>query len=85
MYRVSIGQVARAEIAALPGGMTRALDEVITVLEIAPWSGLPQNENNPEGSVRHLLFGPAGARDLIYLVLENTREVHVLVVVWVGG
>lgn len=53
-------------------------------MEIAPWSGLPQNEDNPDGAVRYLLVGPAGAGQVVYLILENTREVHVLVVVWAG-
>jgi hypothetical protein len=37
---------------------------------------------NPEGAVRRWSFGPGGAGQVLYLVLERQREVHVLRVLW---
>ena len=61
-----------------------ALSEVWTLLATAPWSGPPQNKDNPDGAVRHVLFGPDGAGQVIYLILNDTRVVHVVGLVWLG-
>jgi hypothetical protein len=34
--------------------------------------------------VRRWLFGPAGAGQVIYLILERDQEVHLLLVQWLG-
>ncbi len=84
MYRVDVSEEARAAVAALPAEVLGELAEAFAVLEVAPWSGLPQNDDNPEGAVRHLLFGPAAAGRIVYLILENTRDVEVLRILWLG-
>lgn len=84
MYRVRVLQEARGAIAALPTEALAVFAEARTVLETAPWSGPPQNADNPDCAVRHLLFGPAAAGQIVYLILDHAREVHVLVVLWLG-
>lgn len=54
------------------------------MLELAPWSGQPQHEGNPDGAVRRWSFGPDCAGQVIYLILEDRREVHVIPVQWIG-
>jgi len=58
-YRLDIDPVAQAQIRALPSAALVALAEVMSMLELTPWSGLPINEDNPEGNVRVLPFGTA--------------------------
>lgn len=49
------------------------------------WSSRqPQHEGNPKGALRRLVFGPGGTGHVIYLVLENQCEVHVILVQWLG-
>ena len=84
MYRLDVSEAARSALDALPTAAATALPEVWTLLATAPWSGLPQNEHNPDGAVRHMLFGPAGAGQVIYVILESVREVHVVALIWLG-
>jgi len=84
VYRVITYPEAAEQIAALP---TEALDgyaEVLDALGRQPWSGRPQHEDNPEGAVRRWVLGPGGAGQVVYLVLEGQREVHVILVQWWG-
>jgi hypothetical protein len=57
---------------------------VLAVLELTPWSGGPQHANNPEGAVRRWAFGPGGAGQVVYLIVEDLKEVHLLLVQWLG-
>jgi hypothetical protein len=59
-------------------GYASALD----ALAAAPWDGAPHNSSNPGAEVRRWLFGPLGVGQVLYLVLEREREIHVLRVVW---
>jgi hypothetical protein len=52
------------------------------VLETVPWSGAPYHRDNPEGAVRIHLLGDYGR--IVYLVLEQQRRVHVLLVQRLG-
>ena len=81
-YRLDVDPVAQAQIRALPSVALVALAEVMSMLELTPWSGLPINEDNPEGNVRVLPFGTAAL--ITYLILEDQRRVDVLEVLWVG-
>ena len=83
MYRVITYGEAFEQIAALPDEALGGYAEVLGVLELAPWSGLPQHKGNPNGAVRQWLFGSHGAGQVVYLILEQQREVHVLLVQWV--
>jgi hypothetical protein len=45
-------------------------------------AGPSHHAQNPHAEVRHWLFGTDGTGQVIYLVLERDREVHVLRVLW---
>ena len=83
MYRVTTYGEAVEQITALPDEALKGYAEVLGVLELAPWSGQPQHEGNPEEAVRRWLFGPGEAGQVVYLILEDRHEVHVLLVQWI--
>lgn len=58
---IDVDAVAQATIAVLPPDLRLQLADAISLLELAPWQGLPVNpELTPDGPVRHLPFGAAG-------------------------
>ena len=69
-----------AAIEALPYAAALGYAEALGVLKLAPWSGTPLREDNPDGSIRTLAFGPGGM--VTYLILEDQRRVDVLQVHW---
>jgi hypothetical protein len=79
-YALDIDPTAQDQIAALPRRALTAVAEAFALLELAPWSGLPLSERNPDAQVRQLAFGDAGM--ITYLVLEDLRRVDVLIVTW---
>ncbi len=83
MYSVVTDSEAFAAISALPADALRAYDDALHVLELVPWNGRPYNEQKPDGSLRALVFGQ-GYGTVTYLILEDQREVPVLVVQWIG-
>lgn len=84
MYRLVADSAILEQVAALPVEALSAYAELLTALEVSPWSGPPQHEANPEGAVRRWAFGPGVAGQLVYLIDEQAREVHLLVVQWLG-
>lgn len=80
MYSVDLSEVVRGQIDALPGGALAAFAEVRVVLETAPWSGHPYAADLPDGPMRVRFFGQAGM--VVYLILDATRTVEVLTVIW---
>jgi hypothetical protein len=58
--------------------------QVLDVLEVLPWHGESQHEDNPEGAVRRWHFGADNAGLLVYLIDERDRTVHLLMLVWIG-
>lgn len=84
MYRLVPDAQTIDQVGALPPVALRAYAEALTVLELQPWAGRPQHEANPDGPVRRLVFGEGGAGQVIYLVLEDRREVHLLMVQWLA-
>jgi hypothetical protein len=84
VYSVVHDDAALQQIAALPAEVLPVYAEVIGVLELAPTNGRPYNEDYPDRPMRELLFGQHGAGTVTYLVLEQQRVVHVLLVQWVG-
>lgn len=84
MYSVETEFAALDEVAALPPEALPAYAELMTLLEVAPWSGDPYNLQRPDANMRTRTFG-GGAHGLaIYLVLEADRRVVILRVLWVG-
>jgi hypothetical protein len=59
------------EVAALPVEALLAYADVLAVLELKPWAGEPQHAAHPEGAVRRWVFGPDGAGQVIYLIVED--------------
>lgn len=84
MYRIVPDPQTRQQVDALPTDAYRAYAEVLDVLEMTPWSGEPQHTDNPHGAVRRWHFGPNAAGQVVYLILEEQREVHLLLVQWLG-
>lgn len=82
MYRVVTYSEAAEQIAALPVEALPFFAEAFGVLDLVPWNGRPYNENKPDGEMRELVFGSLGT--VTFLVLEQQREVHILLVQWVG-
>lgn len=84
MYRIVPDKAVIEQLAALPPGALAAYADLVDVLELAPWNGEPQHENNPDGAVRRWHFGPDQAGQLIYLINEHEQAVHLLLVQWIG-
>ena len=84
MYRIVPDAAVFPQVAALPVEGLEAYAELLAALEVAPWSGPSHHAANPDGAVRRWSFGPNRAGQVVYLVLEDRREVHLLVVQWLG-
>jgi hypothetical protein len=82
MYRIRTHDQARDAVAALPDEATEGYAEALGLMKLFPWSGAPFCEDNPEGNIRTLPFGPGGM--VTYMVLERDQEVHILEVYWAG-
>ncbi len=82
MYRVIDDDLVHEQVAALPARALSAYAEARTLLEVAPWSGSPYRKERPDGPMRTLTFDSSGG--VAYLILEREREVHVLLVQWIG-
>ena len=84
MYRIVPDPATMQQVAALPTGALLAYADVLAALAVTPWSGPPHHRDNPDGAVRRWPFGPEAAGHIVYLVLEDRREVHLLLVQWLG-
>ncbi|UFS99708.1 hypothetical protein [Nocardia huaxiensis] len=84
MYRIIVDPAVDEQLDALPYDALLAYVEVLNTIEVAPWNGPPQHAANPGGAVRRWPFGSGQAGQVVYLVLEIQREVHVLMVQWFG-
>jgi hypothetical protein len=49
-----------------------------------PWNGQPQHPANPDVPVRRWAIGPGQAGQVVFLVLEQQLEIHLLLVQWWG-
>lgn len=81
MYLVIDDDQVQEQVAALPVEVLPAA-EIRTLLEVAPWSGAPYHRDKPNGPMRTTALGGSGT--VVYLILEELREVHVLIVQWIG-
>jgi hypothetical protein len=84
VYRIVPDPATITQVAALPADTLDAYAEVLEVLQLTPWNGWPQHEDNPEGAVRRWEFGASQAGQVVYLILEEQQEVHLLLVQWWG-
>jgi len=84
LYRIRTDHQAREQIAALPDDALESYAQVLGVLELVPWHGHPQHEDNPRGALRQFVFGPGNHGVVIYLILDDQLCVDVLEVMWIG-
>ncbi len=85
MYRIVHDEETYPQLAALPTDSLDSYTELIATLEVAPWNGKPQHPNNPDGAVRCWVFTwPHGSGQVIYLIDDGRREVHILRLQWFG-
>jgi hypothetical protein len=84
VYRIVPDIAVTEAAAALPDQALVAYIQVLDVLEVLPWNGEPQHEDNPEGAVRRWHFGADHAGLLVYLIDERDRAAHLLLLVWIG-
>jgi hypothetical protein len=82
VYRVVPDEATVEQVAALPVTVLADYLEVLIALGLTPWNGSPHNEANPDGAVRRWAFGPDAAGHVVYLIDEDRRAVHLLVVQW---
>jgi hypothetical protein len=84
VYRIVPDATVSEQVAALPSAVLADYAEVLEVLQLTPWNGRPQHPANPDAPVRRWAFGPGKAGQVIYLILEQQQEVHLLLVQWWG-
>ncbi|MEU7142852.1 hypothetical protein ABZ942_25640 [Nocardia sp. NPDC046473] len=84
MYRVETDPDVHQQIAALPAAALGPFAELMVTLEVSPWSGDSINRAKSEAPVRTMAFGANHEGLITYLVVDERREVHVLIVQWVG-
>jgi hypothetical protein len=82
VYKIVPDTAVSEQVAALPAEALPGFADVLATLELAPWNGQPQHADNPDSAVRRWTFGPEGAGQVAYLILEDQREVHLLLVQW---
>lgn len=75
MYRVVADITVIKAAAALPDDALAAYVRVLDALEVLPWNGESQQEDNPEGAVRRWRFGAdhAGLWIRCYLAVCSAR------------
>jgi hypothetical protein len=84
VYRVITDSAVLDQLAALPTSALPYYVEALVVLELTPANGRLYNADNPDRPMRELVFGAVSQGVITYLLLEREREVHVLVVQWLG-
>ncbi len=82
MYSVETDTAALDQVAELPAEALALYAELLTLLEVAPWSGDAYNRARPDTSMRACTFGHRDQGLVIYLVLEEQRRVVMLRVLW---
>lgn len=82
MYSVEWEDAAREQVRALPAEALAPFAEVVTLLQVGPWSGRPLRSENPDANILTHDFGDYGIAE--YLVVEDQRRVLVLSVIWIG-
>jgi hypothetical protein len=81
LYHIDTDSAALDQIATLPVEALPHYAQVLGVLKLVPWNGIPYNEHKPDGIMRILLFGD-GRGKVTYLILEDQLRVDVLTVMW---
>ena len=84
MYELETDVEAVDDLQGLPTSALVQYAEVLSLLEVTPWSGEAYNRQRPDGNMRVVAFGPNGEGFVAYLILEDQRRVIVLRVMWLG-
>ena len=84
MYSVEWEQHALDQLAALPSEAFPFYAELVTVLQVEPWSGDAYDRQRPDANMRTHTLGKHGEGLVIYLILDDQRRVVVLRVLWAG-
>ena len=82
MYSVEWEQDAVSQLSALPPGALPFLLELVTVLQVKPWSGDAYDRQRADANMRTHAVGKHGEGLVIYLILDDQRRVVVLRVLW---
>jgi hypothetical protein len=82
VYRLTTDERSSAQIDALPAEALASYAEIVGVLQLVPWQGMPYVAAKPNGPMRHLFFGHGSM--VVYLILEDQLRVDVLKVIWIG-
>lgn len=81
MYRIVSDPLFDDQIDALPAEALQFCAEAFDVLRLVPEKGLLYNEKKPDG-LRVLKFGRKREYEILYMILEDQREVHPLRLLW---
>jgi hypothetical protein len=84
VYRIIPDTAVSEQVAALPAEALASYAKVLEILQLTPWNGRPHHPANPDAPVRRWAFGPGQAGHIVYLILEEQQEVHLLLVQWWG-
>jgi hypothetical protein len=84
LYSVEWEQHALDQIAALPSGAFSFYAELVSLLQIEPWSGDAYDRQRPDANMRTPAFGEHREGLAIYLILDDQQRVIVLRVIWAG-
>lgn len=84
MYSVEWEQDAVRQLAALPSEALPFFAELVTVLQVEPWSGDAYDRQRANANMRTHAVGKHGEGLVIYLILDDQRRVAVLRVLWAG-
>ncbi len=84
MYRVDTDEQVQQQIDTFPVEAMPFIAELRTLLEVNPWGGDPLNDQNQNGPVRTLTFGPDHEGLAAYLIMDDLRRLDLLQVTWLG-
>jgi glycerate kinase len=82
VYELETDPEAVGDVQGLPASALAPYAEVLSMVEVAPWSGEAYNRQRPDGNMRVVPFGADGEGFVVYLILEDHRRVVVLRVMW---
>jgi hypothetical protein len=75
MYSVEWEHNALGQLAALPAEALPFCAELVTVLQVAPWSGDAYDRQRPDSNMRAHTFGKHGEGLAVYVILDDQRRV----------
>lgn len=84
MYSVEWERHALDQLTALPSEAFPLHAELVTLLEVAPWSGDSYDRKRPDSNMRARAFGKSSEGLIIYIILDDQRRVVMLRVLWAG-